>query len=83
MPRKIDTTKPHYLVRHFYARKHEPALPNLPAVLAYLELRKQTSDVDCFTEVWQMKDSEAGERILLLEGASPISGELITAPKPH
>ena len=67
---KIDKSKPHYRIVHFYKRDFERAT-TLPAALAILEQRRLNCPMVCYSQIWEMSNETVGTIVAFFEDGAP------------
>lgn len=74
---KVDKTKAHYRLVHFYKREHESAAPTLAAALAQLEERRLNGTTECYTQLWDMRNETDGEMVGFFEDGAPATLDVL------
>lgn len=66
---KIDRSKPHYIVRNFYARNERSFVTEVSARKAIAAHGLVTQAGTHYAELWQMNNEEDGEMLALFENS--------------
>ena len=71
--KKIDRSKKHYRLVHFYARPYEPAYDSLQGALAACGDREHNSSAETYTQLWEMSNETDGEMVGFFENGIPAN----------
>jgi len=70
---KVDKTKKHYRLVHFYARNQEPVHATLQGAMAACADREHNSTAETYTQLWEMSNETDGEMVGFFENGIPAS----------